>query len=179
MRTRRGKGRHSRENGDAPREGAISKAGASSRGGRQGRAAVERLCGGQRNGHSPPGRPGVGRPRENTGRDARCATTKRSTPGVRNRGTPVPGSAGGTPGTGAFPRRPALPGRPALFREEKQSRALHLPPFGVLAASPVLRRRHPRSAALRKRGKVAPPPLIVMRQSRRKKRPPLAPKDTA
>ena len=69
--------------------------------------------------------PAPGDRRENTGRDARCATTKRSTPGVRTRGAPVPGSAGGTPGTGAFPRRPALPGRPTFPGEGWR----RLPPF--------------------------------------------------
>ncbi len=119
--------------------------------------------------------PAPGDRRENTGRDARCATTKRSTPGVRTRGAPVPGSAGGAAWHGSFPPPPCSSRTPDLSGGRLASSS-------AVSAGSLLRFcgvALPGSAALRKRGKVAPPPLIVMRQSRRKKRPPLAPKDPA
>lgn len=158
---------------------ATSKArGANLRGGWQGRAAVERLCGGHRSEHSPPGRPGARRPpgKHRSARDARCATTKRSTPGVRTRGHRFRVSPG-CAGHGSFPPPPCSSRTPRPFPGEGWRR---LPPFrGARCLTGSAASLSPVPQLYAKGGRLPLPPLMVMRQSRRKKRPPLAPKDPA
>ena len=164
---------HWKDCGRHPKPGVRTR-GAAGRG-----AAVERIRGGHRREHSPPGRPGVGRPsgKHRSARDARCATTKRSKPGVRTRGAPVPGSAGWAAGHGSFPPPPcSFPPDAPPFSEEKAGVVFRR--FGGLPA-PVLRRRSPRFRRSTQKGEGCPSPLDSHAQSRRKKRPPLAPKNPA